>query len=183
MGQGKKRGILSDELDRKFWQYHHDNPHIYALIVKYAREVKAAGFTTYSINAIFERIRWHVLVETKSEDSFKMSNDHRSRYARLVMKKEPDLKGFFNLRPLTTYSTLDDDDVLMLDTSSGAVTVDLPPEKPGVTTTVMDKVEDIIVPPPEPDNGDGSSFIHDRPIPPKKKKKFTVKKRPEGLVY
>lgn len=93
-------------LDDKFWRFHRDNPHIYDLILKHVREVKAAGFKHYGIGSIYERIRWHINVETK-DTQFKLSNSYRSRYARLVERNEPHLKGFFRSKPLHTYSSLE----------------------------------------------------------------------------
>jgi hypothetical protein len=92
-------------IEARFWKFHAENPHIYELIVLYAREAKRAGFINYGIGSIFERIRWHVNMETINHDGFKMSNDLRSRYARLVMRQEEDLKGFFRIRPLSSSSS------------------------------------------------------------------------------
>lgn len=97
-------------IEKRFWIYHRDNPNIYNLIVHFAREAKKAGFSQYGISEIFGRIRWHINMETKSNDGFKISNDLRSRYARLVMKQEPDLKGFFRIRPLSEYSSTEEEE-------------------------------------------------------------------------
>lgn len=86
-----------DKISRKFIQYHNDNPHIYALFVKYAKQAHNAGYMHYSANAIFERIRWHVDVETRG-DQFKMNNNYRALYARMAMKDYPELRDFFRTR-------------------------------------------------------------------------------------
>jgi hypothetical protein len=87
-------------IQREFEQFHADNPRIYVLIVKYSREVLRVGRLRYSMDAIFERIRWHMYIETKATDEFKLNDHYTSRYARLVMAQEKDLKGFFELRTL-----------------------------------------------------------------------------------
>jgi hypothetical protein len=87
-------------IQREFEEFHADNPRIYSLIVKYAREIIAVGRVHYSMDAIFERIRWHMVIETKSADEFKLNDHYTSRYARLVMEQERDLAGFFEVRTL-----------------------------------------------------------------------------------
>jgi len=47
-----------------------------------------------------QRVRWHMEIETRSDDGFKINNDFSSRYARRIMEQEPDLKGFFVTRRL-----------------------------------------------------------------------------------
>jgi len=90
-----------NKIDRKFLEYHSDNPQIYDSIVRYARQLKAAGRTTFGIGAIVERIRWDYAISTKpDEKGFKISNDYRSRYSRLVMINCADLRGFFKTKQL-----------------------------------------------------------------------------------
>ena len=95
-----KADSIDDEVQRRFNRFHAENPNIYAKLVELARQVKATGKRKYSIWALFNRVRWHIQIETKSEEPFKISNDFTSRYSRLIMQQEPDLKEFFTLRPL-----------------------------------------------------------------------------------
>lgn len=88
-----------DRIQREFNRFHRNNPHILRLIVKFVKKVKATGRETYSINAIFERIRWHVEIESDGDD-FKMNN-YRSRYVRLIEEKYPEHRGFFKTRKLS----------------------------------------------------------------------------------
>ena len=84
----------------RFWEYDARHPEVYILIVKYARELKARGHILYSMDAILHRIRWHYQAEKDVIEEFKMINDFTSRYARVVMEREPDLEGFFKLHKL-----------------------------------------------------------------------------------
>ena len=86
--------------DEKFLKFHSDNPYIFQLFVKYSREAKAAGKKHYGIWAIANRIRWHVDIETRSRDGFKVNNNYLSRYARLIAEEYPEFKGFFRNREL-----------------------------------------------------------------------------------
>jgi hypothetical protein len=99
---------VSDQLDlgwsdktiqERFEAFHAENPEVYQLLCRYSREAKSAGRNHYGIEALFSRIRWHKQIETRGDD-FKLNNDFRSRYARLLMQKESDLDGFFELRNL-----------------------------------------------------------------------------------
>lgn len=86
----------------KFLKFHSDNPNVYNLLVQFANEVKDAGHNTYSIKALFEVVRWHINVKTKSDDIFKLNNNYHSRYARLIEENESNLSGFFKKRELQT---------------------------------------------------------------------------------
>jgi hypothetical protein len=87
-------------IDARFAKFHNDNPQIYSLLRRFSLSAKNAGMHNYGMKAIFERVRWHVDVETKTRDGFRLSNDYTSRYARLLEREEPQLRGFFNMRPL-----------------------------------------------------------------------------------
>jgi hypothetical protein len=102
--------MLIRQADRKFFAYHRENPRIYKLFVKFARQAKKAGYQKYSIWAIMNQVRWHVNVETHDPNGvkFKISNDYSSRYSRLIMKQERDLKGFFVIKQLKEPSVLDE---------------------------------------------------------------------------
>ena len=93
----EKRCIMT--LQEKFELYHRENPHILPLLVRFVNEAKASGRKHYSINAIFERIRWHLDIETTG-DVFKLNNNYRSRYVRLLEKEHPEYDGFFFKRAL-----------------------------------------------------------------------------------
>jgi len=100
VGQGAFDFEPDASIQQKFEAFHRENPRVYELLVKFSRQVKATGREHYSINAVFERIRWHVFIETKADDQFKLNNIYRSRYARMLMEKEPDLRDFFDTREL-----------------------------------------------------------------------------------
>jgi len=87
-------------IDDRFRVFHANNPHVYALVRRFAFEAKQSGRAWYSMDAIFHRVRWHLDVETRSADPFKMNNDFTSRYARLLMTAEPELHDFFELRTI-----------------------------------------------------------------------------------
>lgn len=80
-----------------FERFHAANPEIYDLLVKYARELRAARRRRGGIRMIWERMRWDLAIQTQG-DSFKLNDHYTSFYARLIMRQEPDLDGFFSTR-------------------------------------------------------------------------------------
>jgi hypothetical protein len=90
------------EAERSFREWHDTNPHIYERLVYHARRLKAAGQTRAGVALIFEVVRYeHMTRVHKPEgEEFKLNNNYRSRYARLIMEREADLGGFFEVREL-----------------------------------------------------------------------------------
>lgn len=81
----------------RFSDFLQANPQVYALLRRFALEAKRSGRRRLGIAALFERVRWHLDVETKG-DSFKLNNSMRAYMARLLMEQEPELRGFFEIR-------------------------------------------------------------------------------------
>lgn len=91
----KSRAALRAE----FLQFHRANPHIWRLLKKFALQAKRSKCKErIGISLLIERLRWEVLVQTQSKDGFKFNNNHSAFYARRLMRKCPELKGFFTLR-------------------------------------------------------------------------------------
>ena len=63
-----------------------------------AREwIAHTGRHKLGIATLYERARWEITLTTTDPD-FKLNNDYRAYYARLLMLCEPDLEDMFNLR-------------------------------------------------------------------------------------
>lgn len=89
----------TDQLLDSFSKFHENNPDIWKLFQRFALDVINSGQDRYSANAIFERIRWHVEIDTKGSE-VKLSNNHRAYYARLFHLAHPQHDGFFRNRRL-----------------------------------------------------------------------------------
>lgn len=87
------------ELQKAFDKFNAENPQVWELFIKFTFEVIRTGRKHYSVNAIFERIRWHTDIETNDRE-FKLSNNHRAYYARHFHDKFPDHDGFFRTKQL-----------------------------------------------------------------------------------
>lgn len=87
------------ELEKRFWDFHKDNKHVYTALVRLARQLKDRGHKKIGMQMLFEVLRWQSMIKTTG-DVYKMNNDYASRYARLIMDSEPDLDGMFEIREL-----------------------------------------------------------------------------------
>jgi len=109
-GKGVKGKVMKEQfplwfndewatLEEKFEWFHHNNPHVFDELVYICRMAKAKGRKKWSIVGAVEVIRWSQL-QTYSKDDFKINNNFRPLYARLIMEKCPDLEGFFDTRKM-----------------------------------------------------------------------------------
>jgi len=82
---------------REFHEFDRRNPQVYAELVKLAREAVKTGRKKIGIKMLWEVLRWHFFLQT-SDDTYKLPNNHHSYYARVIMIREEDLEGIFNVR-------------------------------------------------------------------------------------
>lgn len=94
-------------LDEGFAKFHHDNPHIYAALKRIAHRLVATGRRRLSMKMIWEVARHDLMLLTITDDEFKFNNNYTSRYARLLMEREPDLAGVFETRELRTDTSME----------------------------------------------------------------------------
>jgi hypothetical protein len=82
----------------KFRLFHESNPHVYCTLRRLAREwINRTGKQKLGIGALYERARWDIAIQT-NDPEFKLNNNYRAFYARLLMARERDLDGIFQLR-------------------------------------------------------------------------------------
>lgn len=90
--------LFDPTLRQRFEEFHRDNPEVFAQLVKLSLDLKKRGRARYGIGGLFEVVRWHRAMSTRAYDGFKLNNNHRAYYARMIMEKLPELDGFFELR-------------------------------------------------------------------------------------
>jgi hypothetical protein len=73
----------ADQIFARFKKFHKANPYIWKLFVEYSWKLINAGRELYGVAAVIERIRWHIDIETRTPEPFKISNDFRAYYARM----------------------------------------------------------------------------------------------------
>ena len=78
----------------KFNRLHAQHPEIYQALVTKARRLVNQGETRLAIAKLVEDYRL--------QEKVRVSNDFRAHYARLIMEREPDLTGIFEIRELET---------------------------------------------------------------------------------
>lgn len=89
---------FSASVAQKFEQFHTENPRVYTTLVRLAREwINRTGRQKLGIKTLYERARWEIALATSDPD-YKLNNNFTAYYARLIMHREPDLDGLFDLR-------------------------------------------------------------------------------------
>jgi hypothetical protein len=95
--EGKECGIHN-----RFLKFHENNPEVYNNLVRLARWFRSKSGNhnrKIGISMLYETLRWHFYMNIDmGEEEFKLSNDFRAPYARLIMQNERDLSDAFNTR-------------------------------------------------------------------------------------
>jgi hypothetical protein len=91
---------MSSATEEAFRLFHAANPEVYDRLVSLARGLVRKGNRRVGIKMLFEVLRWHHMATAGDADGFKLNNNYHSYYARLIMHREPDLAGVFELRRL-----------------------------------------------------------------------------------
>ncbi len=87
-----------DRLQLEFERFDADNPEVWQLFCRFAREAIASGLKRFSADAIQHRIRWHVAIETRGGGGFKLNDHLTCFYARKFVRLFPEHRGFFETR-------------------------------------------------------------------------------------
>lgn len=87
---------LPATLEERFQAFHELNPHVYRHLRRLALDL-ARRDRRMGIGGLFEVLRWQYAIVTTG-DPFRLNNNYRAFYARLLMDSEPELEGFFDTR-------------------------------------------------------------------------------------
>lgn len=92
-----------EEMRQQVTDFHRRHPEVWEMFVKFTFEMIKRGYKNYSVNAIFERIRWEKdSVGGDGVTSFKLNNNYRAFYSRRFMRAYPEHEGFFRTRQQTS---------------------------------------------------------------------------------
>lgn len=83
-----------------FEEFHAENPHVYRKLRELALGLVDRGHRKLGIGMLFEVLRWQTMMETTDPSGFKLNNNYRALYARLLMDREPLLEDVFETRSL-----------------------------------------------------------------------------------
>lgn len=92
-------GARDASIQRKFEEFHRDNPQVYDRLVHLTRGLVMRGHQRVGMKMLWEVVRWDSMLSTNGVP-WKLNNNFSSRYARLIEEREPDLHGVFEKREL-----------------------------------------------------------------------------------
>ena len=82
---------------QNFALFHAANPDVYNRLVAMTLRLKERGRERIGIAMLWEVIRWEHEISTTG-DKFKLCNNYRAFYARLIERRVPELDGIFTKR-------------------------------------------------------------------------------------
>lgn len=86
-------------LDEQFLDFHAAHPEVYETLVKLARQALSRGLEKVGIRMLYEVARWEFI---KKRQPIKLNDHFHSRYSRMIMGAETDLRDVFETRRLKT---------------------------------------------------------------------------------
>lgn len=89
---------LPSDIAEGFREFHAENPHVYDALVSMARDLVARGYRRVGMAMLFEILRWDHMMKTDCSEPFKLNNNYKAYYARLIEAREPDLVDVFTKR-------------------------------------------------------------------------------------
>jgi hypothetical protein len=95
--QGQLLPLGPSEAEQRFTEFHEANPHVYDELLRICRFVRGRGVQRWGIAACFERLRWLSQFEVQGDDPYRLNNNFRAWYSRLL-NSEPGLEGLFEVR-------------------------------------------------------------------------------------
>lgn len=95
-----KAGDRDASIRARFLRFHLTNPAVYDELVAMARELRSTGHRRFGIRMLWETLRWRRMIRTTDPSGYKLNDHYPPHYARLIMDREPDLEGIFDVREL-----------------------------------------------------------------------------------
>jgi hypothetical protein len=86
-------------IDARFKLFHLDNQHIYRELHRRALALVDRGVEHFGIALLWESMRYDAAIRSEG-NAYKLNNDFRSRYARMLLAREPRLVGRLETREL-----------------------------------------------------------------------------------
>ena len=93
-------GTAGETIQERFDRFHAANPWVLRRLIELAEEAREHGATRVGVGHLFEVLRWRHRMATHDDAAWKLNNDYRSRYARLIQEQRPDLGQLIELRRL-----------------------------------------------------------------------------------
>ena len=84
--------------EAEFEEFDRRNPDVWRLFERFTLLAIGSGRAHYSAEAILQRLRWHVDIDTRSADGFKINDHFRTFYARKFIALHRAHARFFETR-------------------------------------------------------------------------------------
>jgi hypothetical protein len=92
---------MANRITSAFLKFHKENPQVYFELRNLALRWQARfPNKRCSISMLYEVLRWNLSLRINSTDEFKLNNNFRSRYARMLISCNPEFAGLFETRPI-----------------------------------------------------------------------------------
>ncbi|MDH6624432.1 hypothetical protein M2271_002234 [Streptomyces sp. LBL] len=88
-------------IQAQFEAFHRLNPWVLRALEILTADYLKRGATRVGIGMLFEVLRWRYATATEG-DEFRLNNNFRSRYVRLLIERHPEWAGAFEVRSLRT---------------------------------------------------------------------------------
>ena len=88
---------MKRDIEQEFRKFHKANPAVFSILVSRTRVLIAKGHKRVAIGMLFETMRWDHMLKTTGEP-FKLNNNYRAFYSRLIEQTYPELVGVFTKR-------------------------------------------------------------------------------------
>lgn len=96
---------LQKSLSQQFYEFHEANPEVFVALEEMAITLIERGRRKFGISLLIEVLRWNYYMKTDDPNSdYKINNNYRSYYARLLIEHHPDWADVFELRNLRSVS-------------------------------------------------------------------------------
>ena len=95
--------MLGQELTNldKFLEFHNANPQVYVALEDMTNQLLLRGRRKIGIGFLCEVLRWNHFMSTDDPNSdFKINNNYRAHYARLLIQRNPSWADVFELRTI-----------------------------------------------------------------------------------
>lgn len=99
------RTLAPATIEARFQAFHREHPEVYVKLVEFSVQLLDAGWDHFGISVPWERLRYETMLgASRAESPYKLNDNYRSRYARLIADQEPRLAEVFTLRQLRSAS-------------------------------------------------------------------------------
>jgi hypothetical protein len=88
-------------IQERFEAFHRLNPWVLHALERLTADYLTHGARRVGIGMLFEVLRWRYTTATEG-DEFRLNNNYRSRYVRLLIERHPEWEPAFEVRALRT---------------------------------------------------------------------------------